>query len=156
VPSEKAKGKKNVATAAPGKAEPPELSTGPAASTMRTGGGPSAPNPRLDSFDALMSAMDAELARVRPTTTSHADRMDEDKVGGQGEEVDEEEIEANMDAELDALLKRDPADEDAPVDYTLIKNLLESYKNQAGGPGPASNIVGRLDPSFNFPRDASS
>jgi hypothetical protein len=170
---EKGKDKKNVATAAPGKAEPPKLSTGRSTATFPTGrsqsnGGGGERNERLDSFDALMSAMDAELARSRP------DPSQQQKRGSTGARAspsvrfaaapepsverideDEDEIEADLDAELDSLLRRDPDDQDAPVDYTLIKNLLESYKNQAGMPGPASNLAGRLDPGFHLPRDSS-
>jgi hypothetical protein len=167
----KGKETKNVATVVPRKTEPPKLSTGGSTATFPTGEIPSdirERHPRLDSFDALMSAMDAELARSRPNTSQPQQAADDARSSSSvrfapdssakridAHDEDEDEIEADLDAELDSLLKRDPSDRDAPIDYTLIKNLLESYKSQAGMPGPASNLAGRLDPSFHLPRDSA-
>lgn len=118
------------------------------------------PNSRLDSFEALMAAMDTELSKARQgaqvnpvapgqneTTSAQMDVDDE------GIASDEEEFDfADLDAELAAALKRDESDS-APGDYTMIKNFLESFKSQNGLAGPVSNVFGRLDKDFSMPRD---
>ncbi|RDB28943.1 Protein ecdysoneless [Hypsizygus marmoreus] len=122
-------------------------------------------NPALDSFEAVMEAMDVELARLRPSLkkTGPSPKPSASDVGkGKGkaivEDVDED-IEAAMDAELKAALEReegggDDEDEELP-DYALIKNFLESFKSQAGLSGPVSNLAGRLQPGWQLPRDDS-
>jgi hypothetical protein len=109
-----------------------------------------------------MQAMDAELARSRPSSkkTAPFPGPSNDKGKGKATAVDEEEdIEAAMDAELKAALETDGADEDegdeAPADYSLIKNFLESFKSQAGLSGPVSNLAGRLQPGWTLARDDS-
>jgi hypothetical protein len=109
-----------------------------------------------------MQAMDAELARSRPSSKKTAPFPGplNDKGKGKATAVDEEEdIEAAMDAELKAALETDGADEDegdeAPADYSLIKNFLESFKSQAGLSGPVSNLAGRLQPGWTLARDDS-
>ena len=104
-----------------------------------------------------MEAMDAELARSRETVANrsppmHPEAMDKGK--GAARDTD---IEASMDAELDALLEDDEEveDEQAGVDYQLIKNFLESFKSQDGSSGPVSSLVGRLQEGWRLPRDDS-
>ena len=48
----------------------------------------------------------------------------------------------------------DDDDEGQPMDYTLMKNFLESFKSQAGLSGPVSNLSGLLDPGWTLPRDS--
>ncbi|KAI4520500.1 SGT1-domain-containing protein [Schizophyllum commune Loenen D] len=143
-------------------------------------------NPNLDSFEAVMQAMDAELAKKRiaqgakppPTTEDLAQKAKEkgkaradasmasesegqprDKGKGKAKAVESEDeddnIEAEMDAELKALLESADGEEgeNMPMDYNLIKNFLESFKNQAGLSGPVSNLAGRLQPGWKLPRD---
>lgn len=109
-----------------------------------------------------MSAMDIELSRLQASLREDDElpsRGTKDK--GKGKEkagpVEDEDIEAAMEAELKVALEReggdDSGDENEPMDYNLIKNFLESFKSQAGLSGPASNLAGRLQPGFNFPRD---
>ena len=112
---------------------------------------------KLDSFEAVMKAMDAELARSRETLANrspptHPEAMDKGK--GVARDTD---IEASMDAELDELLEDDEEveDEQAGVDYQLIKNFLESFKSQDGSSGPVSSLVGRLQEGWRLPRDDS-
>ncbi|KAK1232082.1 hypothetical protein PQX77_004800 [Marasmius sp. AFHP31] len=108
-------------------------------------------NPNLDSFEALMKAMDSELRR---STGATADK-------GKGKERardDDVDIEAMMAEELQGALERDDDDEDsglgdANVDYNLIKNFLESFKSQGGLSGPVGNLAGRLEPGWKLPRD---
>lgn len=116
-----------------------------------------------------MQAMDAELAkaRSRPATSTSANAN-----GGKGKarathseeedgEEDEEDIEAAMEAELQAILEKglpddndlELADESQKSEYNLIKNFLESFKSQDGLSGPVGNLAGRLQPGWQMPRD---
>ncbi|KAI0307939.1 SGT1 protein-domain-containing protein [Multifurca ochricompacta] len=117
-------------------------------------------SPNLDSFEAVMRAMDEELARSQShnalassSNPSPRDKAESVSVGG----VD---IELAMDAELKAALDQDEddgidLDAAGSIDYNLIKNFLESFKSQAGLSGPVSNLAGRLQPSWGLPRDDS-
>ncbi|KAG6820765.1 hypothetical protein H0H93_012029 [Arthromyces matolae] len=121
-------------------------------------------NPNLDSFEALMEAMDAELSRLRPsnsrkattTTTTQSSEKRKGKAKATVEDEDED-IEGAMDAELKAALEDgdddDEEDTTEPPDYNLIKNFLESFKSQAGLSGPVSNLAGMLQPGWQLPRD---
>ena len=122
-------------------------------------------NPNLDSFEAVMRAMDEELVRVRSQKTSSSfpdtslGENGKGKARAQGVEEGAD-IEAAMDAELKAALGHDEDDEvdldaDGNVDYNLIKNFLESFKSQDGLSGPVSNLAGRLQPGWGLPRDDS-
>lgn len=118
-------------------------------------------NPELDSFEAVMNAMEAELSRLHPKQSNHPppqaameDKVKEkEKVGA----PEDEDIEVAMAAELKAALERgdedESGDENEQIDYNLIKNFLESFKSQAGLSGPVSNLASRLQPGFKFPRD---
>ena len=125
-------------------------------------------NPNLDSFEAVMQAMDAELSRLRQPTTgsepqpSPPTKKDKGKARAAPADVDADmDIEASMQAELEGLLeKEDAGDSDeegekSSMDYNLIKNFLESFKSQAGLPGPVGNLAGRLQPGWTLPRDES-
>ena len=122
-------------------------------------------NPNLDSFEAVMRAMDEELVRLRSqetsTTSQNSSLGDSGKGKARAQGVEEGvDIETAMDAELKAGLEHDQDDEldldaEGNIDYNLIKNFLESFKNQAGLSGPVSNLAGRLQPGWGFPRDDS-
>ncbi|KAJ7596676.1 SGT1 protein-domain-containing protein [Mycena floridula] len=127
---------------------------------------PSAQNTSIDSFEAVMQAMDAELARHRSQNSKGDKPADKGKGKEREKETrasapdDEEDIESAMDAELKATLHETAgsgddsgSDEDEPTDYGLIKNFLESFKSQDGLSGPVSNLAGRLQPGWNLPRD---
>ena len=122
----------------------------------------------LDSFESVMQAMDVELARSQPSNGKRKPPVtSKDKGKGKASEASipvEGDIDAAMDAELKALLEReglgddsddDGEGEDPGIDYNLIKNFLESFKGQAGLPGPVSNLAGRLQPDLKIPRDFS-
>ena len=122
-------------------------------------------NPNLDSFEAVMRAMDEELVRARSQKTStnirnpSLDDKGKGKARAQGVEEGAD-IETAMDAELKAALEHDDDDEadldaEGNVDYNLIRNFLESFKSQAGLSGPVSNLAGRLQPGWGLPRDDS-
>lgn len=122
-------------------------------------------NPNLDSFEAVMQAMDAELARTRQPKTKTdappAPAPSTDKGKGKAKATsseDEADIESAMDAELKSILERgdEGSDEENPADYNLIKNFLESFKSQGGLSGPVSNLAGRLQPDWQLPRDEAS
>lgn len=126
----------------------------------------------MDSFETVMKAMDAELARAnpkkakaKPTAPSPkaTPKPGPSKNKGKGkismedvlEEEDEDEdddIAEAMAAELKASLGEDE-DGELPIDYGLIKNFLESFKSQGGLSGPVSNLAGRLEPGWKLPRD---
>lgn len=117
-------------------------------------------NPNLDSFEAVMQAMDAELARSRkgrpdvpsPQRNANPDGKGKHKVTVQ----DDEDIEAAMDAELRAVMEGEDDNEtegEESIDYNLIKNFLESFRSQDGLAGPVGNLAGRLQPEWKLPRD---
>ncbi|KAF9073788.1 SGT1 protein-domain-containing protein [Rhodocollybia butyracea] len=143
--------------------KPPERST--------DGAGGQFANPNLDSFEAVMKAMEAELhrsgsgsANKPPSTTTKDKGKNKEKgktkaVSFADDDSDEDmDIEAAMDAELKTVLERgEDVDEDglgdANIDYNLIKNFLESFKSQGGLSGPVGNLAGRLQPGWQLPKD---
>ena len=64
----------------------------------------------------VMQQMDMELANT--TMAKSFDRIEQQQQQQEGEELK-------------------PVD----IDFNLVKNLLESYTSQDGGPGPTSNIL---------------
>lgn len=117
-------------------------------------------NPDLNSFEAVMQALDEELARSQKNknkTKSQADVSGEDKEELLDPSEDPDVVSA-MEAELRDLLEKGDEDmnetvDDEPLDYNLIKNFLESFKSQGGLSGPVSNLAGRLQPGWTLPRD---
>ncbi|TDL28785.1 SGT1-domain-containing protein [Rickenella mellea] len=118
-------------------------------------------NTHLDSFEAVMQAMDEELSRARSEKEGkRTSKVDKGKAPEKkdAEDVNESyDMKSAMDSELRATLERDDGDlvEEEPMDYTMIKNFLESFKSQSGLSGPVSNLVGRLEPGWKLPRDDS-
>ncbi|KAJ3868424.1 SGT1 protein-domain-containing protein [Lentinula novae-zelandiae] len=136
----------------------------------------SGPNPDLDSFEAVMKAMEDELQRSGSSLSSKSPskKPSNTQAQGQGKSNDkgkgksvtfahdssdeDVDIEAAMEAELKATLERgDDVDEDGlgttDIDYNLIKNFLESLKSQGGLSGPVGNLAGRLQPGWHLPKD---
>ncbi|PCH33386.1 SGT1-domain-containing protein [Wolfiporia cocos MD-104 SS10] len=120
-------------------------------------------NPNLDSFEAVMQAMDAKLARSH-TGTQEPIEQRPDKGKSKAREMPfstNVDIEAAMDAELKATLENgldgdeDEGELEQNLDYNLIKNFLESFKSQGGLSGPVGNLAGRLQPGWTLPRDQS-
>lgn len=145
--------------------------------------GPKPPgNPKLDSFEAVMEAMEAELrssrTKSKPATNIRSPAsqgLPQDKGKGRAipraegkkdkrvriaeDECGKEDIEAAMERELRAALDDNGDSDDegqAPIDYNLIKNFLESFKGQGGASGPVSNLASRLQQGWMFPRDNES
>ncbi len=106
-----------------------------------------------------MKAMDVELARSQNSNVSTQPKPVADKGKGKAkattlEDVyEDEDIEAAMEAELKATLDGRDEEDEAPMDYNLIKNFLESFKGQGGLSGPVGNLAGRLQPGWTLPRD---
>ncbi|KAG8742893.1 hypothetical protein FRC12_015236 [Ceratobasidium sp. 428] len=137
-------------------------------------------NPKLDSFEAVMEAMEAELQASRskskakpnlqPSALKPSSSKGKEKAAPSGEtgkskrvriteDEDAEDIEGAMERELRAALgETGDSDEDeggpeTSMDYNLIKNFLESWKGQAGLAGPVSGLAGRLQQGWMLPRD---
>ena len=106
---------------------------------------PTARNAKLDSFESLMNAMDAELHKAKASF--------EPKKGNSSKpnpvvEDPEDQEDAEMEEELFNLLKRDPGDDadlDGPAHFGMIKNFLESFQSQHGAAGPVSNMLGVMN-----------
>ncbi|KAF8489579.1 SGT1 protein-domain-containing protein [Gautieria morchelliformis] len=117
----------------------------------------------LSSFEAVMQAMDDELSRAKQSKQFARDRASpivapaKVNSGNKGKQKadDNDDVGAAMDAELRAAIQdsSDEEDEESPIDYTLMKNFLESFKSQQGLPGPVGNLIGRL--GGQLPRDES-
>lgn len=174
--------------------EIPNIATVPRAPRPpRTGPRPNA-NPELDSFEAVMEAMEKELGRLKagpieippkatpvlvqrkgkltlsrsegnavPRQIANGDDEGDDEGDG---DLDIDGVEYQMDAELKAALKMDHEvvsseeddgiEDEPPMDYTMIKNFLESFKSQQGMAGPVSGLAGRLNGAgWVLPRDES-
>lgn len=114
-------------------------------------------NTKLNDFESLMDAMDAELAKKRGdaiSSTAHPKPASQDATMQEAEDDDEDE-DAQLDAEFMSLLKKDASDDqDETAQYGLIKNLLQSFSSQNGAAGPASNMLGVLDPTMQLPYDS--
>ncbi|TFK57504.1 SGT1-domain-containing protein [Heliocybe sulcata] len=114
-------------------------------------------NPDLDSFEAVMQAMDAELAAMKAQSAPGAKGKETlGKGKAKATEEADMDIEEAMDAELRAALEgedEEGEEGEASVDYNLIKNFLESFKSQAGAAGPVGNLAGRLQQGWAMPRD---
>lgn len=168
--------------------EIPNIATVPRAPRPpRTGQRPNA-NPELDSFDAVMEAMEKELERLKagsieipPKATpvlaqrkrkltlprSEGNAVPRQIADGDDEgdgDLEIEDVEHQIDAELKAALKKDHEvvsseeddgiEDEPPMDYTMIKNFLESFKSQQGMAGPVSGLAGRLNGAgWVLPRD---
>lgn len=131
-------------------------------------------NPNLDSFEAVMQAMEEELKRAQlkgkapavPTSKPSAARVNKPVPAAVptasriDEETEDADIEEAMASELREALEQasgsDSEGEQEPsMDYNLIKNFLESFKAQGGLSGPVSNLAGRLEGQWGLPRDES-
>ena len=120
-------------------------------------------SPSLASFEAVMQAMDAELARIQPNAIVQSQSTDKGKGKAATPATPNADIEAAMDAELRVALETERdgdddygvEDDGGRLDYNLIKNFLESFKSQGGLSGPVGNLAGRLQPEWQLPRDES-
>lgn len=121
-------------------------------------------NSTLDSFEAVMKAMDAQLSQARNGQAAEASQNAGFEAKGKGKEKasdDVVDIEAAMEEELRSTLEQDEGEtgdgdaQNAQSDYRLIKNFLESFKSQAGLSGPVSALAGRLQEGWTLPRDES-
>ena len=127
----------------------------------------------LDSFDKVMAAMDAELAKIKgpqqaaqPTSSGSKSKapakvklasLPDLPSEADLDDLDDEDL-AAMDRELKAALKNagvedvsddeipeaDELDEDGKREYKMMKDFLESYRSQGGQSGVVGNLFGRL------------
>lgn len=118
----------------------------------------SAFQPDLDSFEAVMEALEEELERHHQTIgdtkkISEAHKKEEYEVPVDGQF----DIDKALEAEISSTFEPDDSEEvsEDSYNYTMIRNFLESFKSQGGLPGPVSNLAGRLQPDWHFPRDES-
>ncbi|KAH7157215.1 SGT1 protein-domain-containing protein [Dactylonectria macrodidyma] len=58
---------------------------------------------------------------------------------------------SSQDATQLKAVEEEDSDEEVDIDYNLAKNLLESFKSQAGMAGPTGNLLGMM--GFQLPRD---
>lgn len=119
-------------------------------------------NPNLDSFDKVMEAMEAELARAKkpqspPKRTTHLDltklpkeedldNMDVDELEAMDRELRQALKSAGVDDEEDEEMAEavDGLGENEQQEYKMMKDFLESYKSQGGQSGVVGNLLGRL------------
>jgi hypothetical protein len=129
---------------------------------MSTSAGHPTKSSDLSSFEAVMQAMDDELSRAKQSKQFAREKASpivapaKGNAGNKGKQkADDDDVGAAMDAELRAAIQdsSDEEDEESSVDYTLMKNFLESFKSQQGLPGPVGNLIGRL--GGQLPRDES-
>lgn len=104
-------------------------------------------DPSLDSFEAVMDAMDAELAKTQNLQRGFDKREKSSDAKNKGKGPAQPLRSLSMDASNEVVsdVESDSSD-DVEMDYNLLKNMLESVKGQAGGPfdGPAGNLMGRM------------
>ncbi|KAF3061268.1 Protein SGT1 like protein [Daldinia childiae] len=103
-----------------------------------------------DAIRQLAAQMEAELKehgalKLDPRTGKP--KAIEAKYGGDSKGKGKATLEQKVDNEEESSEDEDEVD----VDYNLAKNLLESFKSQAGMAGPAGNILGMM--GLQLPRD---
>lgn len=110
-------------------------------------------NSKLNSFEAVMDALDVELHRIKEEKGGPKGKgiANPDFVEAQGETTENFDIDEEMANELKVMMQENGNAEN--MDYTLIKNFLESFKSQQGLSGPVSNLIGRM--GWQLPRDTS-
>jgi hypothetical protein len=149
----------------------PATSSQPASGSKPGAQGEGQVNMDLNSFDSVMAAMDAELARTRgPKPTSQGNKVPYAQrpkapmgplkslpTEADLDDMDDDDLEA-MDRELKAALKSagieddsedevegvEQLDEDGQREFRMMKDFLESYKSQGGDSGVIGNLFGRL------------
>ena len=135
----------------------------------------------LPSEDNPNSKASSKPASKRPGAASRIEELDSDEEDSENEAEELKKIMQRIEAELgeEGALNLDPnpekpaalknkshldkgettakedwedeSDEDINIDFNLAKNLLESFKSQAGMAGPGGNILGML--GMQLPRD---
>ncbi|KAK2770858.1 regulatory factor sgt1 [Colletotrichum kahawae] len=133
----------------PGKAVPP-------ARTRKSGKGPP-DDPSDEDLRELAAQLEAELTEHGALRLDVSDNKNTNNKAPAVKGKDTHPVNANSigtgakrngsDDEDD----KEVVDEEIDIDYNLAKNLLESFKGQAGLPGPASNILGMM--GLQLPRD---
>lgn len=100
----------------------------------------------------MMAHMESELKEhgaLKLDSTPADITAIKDAKGKQKEIPDQ--VEDVRDRLAEAHMEDDNSDDEVDVDYNLAKNLLESFKGQAGMAGPVGNILGMM--GMQLPRD---
>lgn len=107
-----------------------------------------------EEFRKVVAAMDAELREAgaleldpkvkaeKPAAVSEDAARTGDK--GKGKEIQKEDLTKKQEWESES-------EEEMDIDFNLAKNLLESFKSQAGMAGPGGNLMGMM--GMKLPRD---
>ncbi|CAD6443027.1 36bd8107-189f-40d7-8091-0b3821c3eacd [Sclerotinia trifoliorum] len=70
---------------------------------------------------------------------------------GREKDKQQEQVQEDMDEDEDEEGGEEESDQELDIDFNLAKNLLESFKSQAGMAGPGSNLLGMM--GMKLPRD---
>lgn len=116
------------------------------------------PNENIDSFDAVLEAMEKELEKERakqPLDPEPADMdVDEDELNEEDAELLQHLL-ASGNSIPESLQHFAQTHDASSTDINALGSFLESFKAQAGLPGPVSNLAGRFGIGA-LPRDADS
>lgn len=116
----------------------------------------SQPNEKLDSFDAVLEAMERELVSERekhaPSIEMEVD--DDDELNEEDAELLQQLLASG--ASLPESLQRFSSENGvADTDLNALASFLESFKAQGGHAGPVTNLAGRLGVGA-LPRDTDA
>lgn len=121
---------------------PPDADPGDAEPTKESAGAGSDTADEDEEIRAMMSKMEAELKEAGalnldpPSKQPALKRSGDTGTGSVSREPDADDSDV---------------DEEVDIDLNLAKNLLESFKSQAGLPGPGGNLIGLM--GMGLPRD---
>ncbi|KAL1844121.1 hypothetical protein VTJ49DRAFT_4973 [Mycothermus thermophilus] len=101
----------------------------------------------------MTEQMEAELKRLGALELDRKPKVGTSalKEKGEGQSKGERAVARNDDEDEEDEDGSEESDGSVDIDYNLAKNLLESFKNQAGMAGPASNLLGLM--GMKLPRD---
>ncbi|KZF18869.1 SGT1-domain-containing protein [Xylona heveae TC161] len=102
----------------------------------------------------IMDGMEAELREAGALELDSAPKSNNARRSLKSEKEQKNGDKRHLDQKLQEELNEDEIDEEdegVNIDYNLAKNLLESFKSQAGLAGPGGNILGLM--GLQLPRD---
>lgn len=105
-----------------------------------------------EAIQKVMKRMEAELneagaLNLDPTPSKIAALSG--RKTGRGKDKEQEQVQEKMDEDEEG--EEEESDQELDIDFNLAKNLLESFKSQAGMAGPGSNLLGMM--GMKLPRD---
>ncbi|KAF7545648.1 hypothetical protein G7Z17_g9017 [Cylindrodendrum hubeiense] len=111
--------------------------------------GPAPINEEDEEIKKLTSEFEAELnqhgALKLDPTTEKKPRVKDSSASAESTGTSSKDVTQQEDGE------EEDSEEEVDIDYNLAKNLLESFKSQAGMAGPTGNLLGMM--GFQLPRD---